>query len=255
MRKTTHFIITDIIKNKIIIIYTVILALFSWSVLSLEDNTAKAMLSLLNIILLAVPLMSLIFSTIYMYNSSEFIELLVSQPIKRKTIWFSHFAGLTVSLSIAFIIGIGIPILIFSPNAAGFSILLMGLFITPIFIAIAMLCSILARDKARGIGIAIMVWLFLTLIYDGIVLYLMFQFADYPIEKPMVVLSALNPIDLARIMVLLKVDVSALMGYTGAIFKQMFGSRLGWVMSLGLLTIWIALPIWISMLKFNRKDL
>lgn len=84
MNKITNFIITDIIKNKIIIIYTVILALFSWSVLSLEDNMAKAMLSLLNIILLAVPLMAVIFSTIYMYNSSEFIELLVSQPIKEK---------------------------------------------------------------------------------------------------------------------------------------------------------------------------
>lgn len=28
-------------------------------------------------------------------------------------------------------------------------------------------------------------------------------------------------------MVLLKVDVSALMGYTGAIFKQIFGSQIG----------------------------
>ena len=240
MNKITNFIITDIIKNKIIIIYTVILALFSWSVLSLEDNMAKAMLSLLNIILLAVPLMAVIFSTIYMYNSSEFIELLVSQPIKRKTI---------------FILGIGLPIVVYSPDAAGFSILLMGLFITPIFIAIAMLCSILARDKARGIGIAIMVWLFLSLIYDGIVLYLMFQFADYPIEKPMVIMSALNPIDLARIMVLLKVDVSALMGYTGAIFKQIFGSQIGWIISMGLLLIWIVIPMWISLLKFKNKDL
>ena len=131
----------------------------------------------------------------------------------------------------------------------------MGLFITPIFIAIAMLCSILARDKARGIGIAIMVWLFLSLIYDGIVLYLMFQFADYPIEKPMVIMSALNPIDLARIMVLLKVDVSALMGYTGAIFKQIFGSQIGWIISMGLLLIWIVTPMWISLLKFKNKDL
>lgn len=255
MNKITNFIITDIIKNKIIIIYTVILALFSWSVLSLEDNMAKAMLSLLNIILLAVPLMAVIFSTIYMYNSSEFIELLVSQPIKRKTIWLSHFAGLSISLSIAFILGIGLPIVVYSPDAAGFSILLMGLFITPIFIAIAMLCSILARDKARGIGIAIMVWLFLSLIYDGIVLYLMFQFADYPIEKPMVIMTALNPIDLARIMVLLKVDVSALMGYTGAIFKQIFGSQIGWIISMGLLLIWIVIPMWISLLKFKNKDL
>ena len=68
-------------------------------------------------------------------------------------------------------------------------------------------------------------------------------------------MSALNPIDLARIMVLLKVDVSALMGYTGAIFKQIFGSQIGWIISMGLLLIWIVIPMWISLLKFKNKDL
>lgn len=255
MKKITGFVIADILKNKIILIYTLVLAVFAWSVFSLEDNTAKGVLSLLNVILLTVPLVSIIFSNIYMYNSSEFIELLVSQPIQRKTIWLSLFTGLVVSMNMAFIIGVGIPVFIFVPDMTGLFIVITGLLITTIFISIAMLCSILSRDKARGIGIAIMTWLFLTLIYDGLVLFMMFQFSDYPIEKPMVIVSALNPIDLARIMVLLQVDVTALMGYTGAIFKHIFGTSFGLIISFGLMMLWIIIPFLISWKKFRNKDL
>lgn len=255
MKKITGFVITDILKNKIILFYTLILAVFSWSVFSLEDNTAKGVLSLLNVILLTVPLVSIIFSNIYMYNSSEFIELLVSQPIKRKTIWSSLFTGLVIAMNMAYLLGVGIPVLIFVPDMTGLIIILTGMMISTIFISIAVLCSILTRDKARGIGFAIITWLFLTLIYDGLVLFLMFQFSDYPIEKPMVIVSALNPIDLARIMVLLQVDVSALMGYTGAIFKQIFGTSLGLIVSFGLMMLWIIIPFLISLKKFKNKDL
>lgn len=255
MKKITGFVITDILKNKIILMYTLVLAVFAWSVFSLEDNTAKGVLSLLNVILLTVPLVSIIFSNIYMYNSSEFIELLVSQPIQRKTIWLSLFTGLVVSMNMAFIIGVGIPVFIFVPDMTGLFIVITGMLITTIFISIAMLCSILSRDKARGIGIAIMTWLFLTLIYDGLVLFMMFQFSDYPIEKPMVIVSALNPIDLARIMVLLQVDVTALMGYTGAIFKHIFGTSFGLIISFGLMILWFIIPFLISWQKFRNKDL
>jgi Cu-processing system permease protein len=255
MKKIAGFVITDILKNKIILMYTLVLAVFAWSVFSLEDNTAKGVLSLLNVILLTVPLVSIIFSNIYMYNSSEFIELLVSQPIRRKTIWLSLFTGLVVSMNMAFIIGVGIPVFIFVPDMTGLFIVITGMLITTIFISIAMLCSILSRDKARGIGIAIMTWLFLTLIYDGLVLFMMFQFSDYPIEKPMVIVSALNPIDLARIMVLLQIDVTALMGYTGAIFKHIFGTSFGLIVSFGLMILWIVIPFLISLKKFKNKDL
>jgi Cu-processing system permease protein len=255
MKGITKFVITDILKNKIILFYGLILCVFSWSIFSLEDNTSKGIMSLLNIILLTVPLVSIIFSNIYMYNSAEFIELLVSQPVKRSSIWTSLFIGLSLALNAAFFVGIGIPVLIFVPFMTAITVIITGILITTIFVSIAMLCSILMRDKARGIGLSIMLWLFLSLIYDGLVLFFMFQYADYPIEKPMAILSALNPIDLARIQVLLQVDVAALMGYTGAIFKKMFGTLAGYIVSLILMLLWIAIPFLFSLKLFNKKDL
>jgi Cu-processing system permease protein len=255
MNRIGKFIVLDILKNKIVLVYTLILAILSWSVFSLEDNSTKGLLTLLNVILLTVPLVSVIFSTIYIYNSSEFIELLLSQPIRRSKIWFSLFFGLSISLLLAFFIGAGIPILFYAPPDVGIMMLLVGIFITVVFVAIAFLSSIATRDKAKGIGIAILLWMFFALLFDGIVLFLIFQFADYPIEKIMVGITALNPIDLARILILLHLDVSAMMGYTGAIFKNFFGNQVGIIAAFTILLLWVAVPFLISLRKFRKKDL
>ena len=255
MKKIIKYVITDILRNKIVLVYTLFLLVASMSVFSLEDNSSKGLLSLLNVILIVVPLVSIIFSTIYIYNSAEFIELLVSQPLKRKTIWLSIFTGLAASLSISFFIGAGIPVLIYQANMIGLTMILIGLLLSIIFVAIAMLATVKTRDKAKGIGAAIMLWLYFSLLFDGLVLFLLFQFADYPMEKPMIALSALNPIDLSRILILLQLDVSAMMGYTGAVFKDFFGTSTGILFSFTILTLWIVLPVWYSTRKFNTKDL
>jgi len=255
MTKIVKYVIADILRNRIVLVYTLFLLASSLSVFGLEDNSSKGLLSLLNIILIVVPLVAIVFSTIYVYNSAEFIELLVSQPLKRRSIWLSLFTGLAVSLSIAFFIGAGIPVLMYQPNAIGFTMIAVGVLLSIIFVAIAMLATVKTRDKAKGIGVAIMLWLYFSLLFDGFVMFLLFQFADYPMEKPMIAVSAFNPIDLSRILILLQLDVSAMMGYTGAVFKDFFGTYTGIIFSIVTLLLWIFLPVWYATRKFNTKDL
>jgi Cu-processing system permease protein len=255
LRKIIKFVIIDILRNKIVIAYTLFLLATSLSVFSLEDNSSKGLLSLLNLILFIVPLVSIIFTTIYIYNSAEFVELLVSQPLRRKNIWLSLFFGLSGSMVLAFLIGSGIPILLHEASPTGFMMIGVGTIITIIFVAISFLTTVYTRDKAKGIGISILLWIYFSLLFDGIVLFLLFQFADYPIEKIMVGVSALNPIDLGRILILLRLDESALMGYTGAVFKDFFGTTIGTSIAFATLILWIAIPVMISTRKFNRKDL
>ena len=255
MKRIIKIIFLDILKNKIVLAYTIILAILSWSSFGLEDNTAKGLLTVLNVILFTVPLVSILFATIYLYNSSEFIELLLSQPIKRRKIWLSLFLGLSLSMVLAFFIGAGIPLLINAPNSVGIMMLIIGCLISLVFVALAFLSSILTRDKAKGIGIAIMTWLYFALLFDGIILFLLFQLSEYPIEKAMIGITALSPIDLARIQILLHLDVSAMMGYTGAIFKDFFGTSVGLLISFLLLCLWVVIPFLISLSKFKNKDL
>ena len=247
--------ILDIVKSKMVIAYAVLLAVLCFSAFNLEDNSTKGVLTVQSIILLTVPLVSLIFSTIYLYNSNEFIELLLGQPVQRKKIWISLFAGLSLSLVIAFLISGGVPLLLYAPSNLALMMILIGCLITVIFVSLACLCAMLTRDKAKGIGIAILIWLFFALLFDGLLLFILFQFADYPIEKPMIALASLSPIDLSRILMQLHMDVSAMMGYTGAIFKDFFGNTLGMSMAILLLVLWIVIPFWISLRKFKRKDL
>lgn len=255
MKRNIKYILIDILKSKLVIGYAILIGILSWSVFNLEDTSSKGLLTILNVILLTVPLVCIIFSTIYIYNSSEFIELMVSQPIERKKIWQSLFIGLCSAFVVAFLIGAGIPLLVYSANIQGLIMILIGCLISCVFVAIAFLCATIAKDKAKGTGIAIITWLFLALLFDGIVLFLVFQLADYPMEKPMVFLTALNPIDLSRILMLLKLDASAMMGYTGAIFKDFFGNSIGMMVSFGLLILWIVVPFYISLKKFQKKDL
>src|SRR6187455_3349990 len=98
MFKIIKYVIVDILRSRIILAYTFFLLAISLSIFNLEDSPAKGLLSMLNIILIVVPLVSLIFSTIYMYNSVEFIELLLSQPIRRSYLLLSVSAGLVLSL-------------------------------------------------------------------------------------------------------------------------------------------------------------
>jgi len=255
MNRIIKIVLLDILKNKIIVSYASILALLSWGSFMLEDNTAKGLLTILNVILFTVPLVSILFSTIYIYNSSEFIELLLSQPIKRKKIWISLFAGLSIAMFLAFFLGAGIPLLLNAPGMAGVMMLFAGSLISIVFVSLAFLSCILTRDKAKGIGLAILFWMYFAILFDALVLFLLFQFAEYPIEEMMVTLTASSPIDLARIQILLHLDQSAMMGYTGAIFKDFFGTVIGLLVSFLLLVLWIAVPFLISIRKFDRKDL
>ena len=105
MNGVVKFVVIDIFRNKVVLIYTLLLAVLSWGVFSMEDNVSKGVLTLMNLMLFNIPLVSIVFSTIYIYNSSEFIELLLSQPIKRSKIWRSIFIGLQLSLILSFFVG------------------------------------------------------------------------------------------------------------------------------------------------------
>jgi Cu-processing system permease protein len=86
-------------------------------------------------------------------------------------------------------------------------------------------------------------------------LLVMFAFEDYPLEKPTMAMIALNPIDLGRVVVLLQMDVSALMGYTGALMKDLLGTTAGLASASGVLLLWILLPLALAWWIFRKKDL
>lgn len=255
MNRIAKHVLYDILRNRFVLFYAFFLLVITMSLFSLDSDPGKATLSLLNIILMVVPLVAVVFTTIHFFNSYEFIELLLSQPINRKSIFFSEYVSVSLALSVAYLIGVGIPLLVLNAGANSFFLMLAGLLLTWVFVSLALAASVITRDKAKGVGLALLFWVFFSLIYDGFLLYVIYSFSDYPIEKVTLTLISLNPIDLARIIILLQLDISALMGYTGAFYKNFFGTSWGIGYSILFLLFWVFIPLFFSLRKFQRKDI
>lgn len=249
----------NIIRNRWIIFYSILLLIFTDLLFRFGGDNPKVFISLMNVILILIPLLSIMFGIISFYNSREFIELLLAQPIDRKKLYIGIYAGIVIPLSLSFAIGISIPFLIHvNWNADKFwsflVLLISGISLTFIFVAISYLVAVKNEEKVRGFGIALLLWFFFTLIFDGVLLFILFLFNDYPIEKFSIILTLFNPIDLARILLLMRLDIAALMGYTGAVFQKFFGSITGFIISGSTLLLWISIPIFWGLQSFTKKD-
>lgn len=255
MTKIIKYVFYDLLRTRFVILYTAFLLLATFAMFQLDSDPEKVTLSLLNIMLMAVPLVSIVFTTIHFYNSYEFIELMLAQPINRRVIFLGEYFAVSLSMGFAYLIGVGIPVLIYGGGSASFTLLYAGLMLSLVFISLAFLASVLTRDKAKAIGVALIFWFYFTLIYDGLLLWIIYTFSDYPLEKVTLFLISLNPVDLARIVMLLQLDISALMGYTGAFYKDFFGSQTGMLFSTAVLLLWIALPLAGALKIFSKKDL
>ena len=259
MLKILKYCFYDLMRSRWSYVYFAFYLLLGIVLLFLNNDLSKAVITLMNVILVLVPLIGTIFGVMYYYNSKEFTELLLAQPLNRTSIFLGQYLGVAISLSFSLILGLGIPFIfygLFESNAIwDFSLLLItGAFLTFIFVALAFNIALSNENKIKGFGYAILMWLFLAVIYDGLFLISLIVFEDYPLDTLSLVGSMLNPIDLSRTLILLKLDISALLGYTGAVFKRFFGTNFGLTISFIILILWVILPVLRIVYKSKRKD-
>jgi len=257
--RVVRFQLHDLVRNRWLLGYTVVLLGLTSALLWLGGGGERAIVSLLDVVLILVPLASVMFGTLYLYNAREFIELLLAQPVGRPAMFAGLYVGLTAPLACGFGLGIGLPLLVSSatvsiPARTLIILLATGILLTLIFTAIAFLLALRFEDRARGLGAALAVWLGFAVLYDGVVLLVVLAFGDYPLESPLLALTVLNPVDLGRVLLLLQFDIAALMGYTGAVFQRFFGDALGMATATVALLIWVAVPLAIGLRWFRRRD-
>lgn len=259
MLKILKYSFFDLIRSSWSYTYFFFYLLLGVVLLFLNNDLSSAIITLMNVIIVLVPLIGTIFGVMYFYNSKEFTELLLAQPIKRSSIFLGQYFGVAISLSLSLILGLGIPFAAYglfkSAVIWDFLILLItGVFLTLIFSALAFNIALSNENKIKGFGYAILLWLFLAVAYDGIFLLSLVYFQDYPLDKFSLAASMFNPIDLSRILILLKLDISALLGYTGAVFKQFFGTPVGAITSISMLFLWVAFPLLRITRVVKKKD-
>ncbi|WGF91617.1 ABC transporter permease [Aequorivita marisscotiae] len=259
MLKILKYSFYDLMRSRWSYVYFLFYLLLGIVLLFLNNDLSKAVITLMNVIIILVPLIGTIFGVMYYYNSREFTELLLAQPVKRSSIFLGQYFGVATSLSMSLVIGLGMPFVfygIFNSNAIwDFSLLLVtGAFLTFIFTALAFVIALSNENKIKGFGYAILLWLFMAVIYDGIFLMSLLYFEDYPLDKFSLIATMLNPVDLSRVLILLKLDISALLGYTGAVFQKFFGTNFGLILSFVMLIVWVVVPTFFIWRIAKRKD-
>lgn len=259
MGKILKYSCYDLLRSRWSYIYFAFYLLLGIVLLFLNNDLSKAVITLMNVIIVLVPLIGTIFGVMYYYNSKEFTELLLAQPIKRSSIFLGQYLGVALSLSLSLIIGLGVPFIFYgifrSAAIWDFTLLLVtGTFLTLIFTALSFNIALANDNKIKGFGYAILLWLFMAVIYDGVFLMLLVAFEEYPLDNFSLIATMANPIDLSRVLILLKLDISALLGYTGAIFQRFFGTGLGMLVSSIMLGIWVLVPAYFIKRKALKKD-
>lgn len=260
MIKVFKYSFYDLMRSRWSYVYFLFYLILGFVLLFLNNDISKGIITLMNIIIVLVPLISTIFGIMYYYDSREFIELLLAQPIQRNKIFIGQYLGLSLSLTFSLVLGLGIPFGLYglfnNTETLGHFILLIltGSFLSLIFVALSYLIGLYNENKIKGFGYAILLWLFMAVIYDGLFLVSIIAFREYPLEKMTLISSIFNPIDLSRILILLKLDISALLGYTGAVFQSFFGTGKGMLISFVVLILWVILPVFWAVKKANKKD-
>jgi Cu-processing system permease protein len=257
--KIVRYEFRDVLRSRALIVYALFFFGLTDVLLRFGGGGARAALSLMNVVLLLIPLVAIVFGTIYLYNAREFTELLLAQPVHRRQLFAGQYLGLAVPLSAAFVVGLGSALALHAGEDVDHVATLVvvtasGIVLTLIFTAFAALIVARVDDKVKGIGIAIGLWLAGTVLYDGLVMLGLMAFADYPLERPALAAMIANPIDLARVLILMRLDVSALMGYTGAVFEKFFGSAGGTALASLALVLWTGVPLLLGARRFQRKD-
>ncbi len=247
----------DVLRSRGVIAWGLFFVLLGDVLLRFGGTDEKALLSIANIVLFIVPLVSLVFGAMYLYGAREFNELLLAQPVRREHLFAGLFLGIVLPLAGATAAGIAVPFVVHGVSDSSHTGLVAWLsgtaaLLTFVFVAIAFWIALRVEDRARGLALALLVWLFLAVIYDALVLGIVAAFAKYPLERPVIALMLLNPVDLARVLLLIRLDVAAMMGYTGAVFQRVFGSSFGIVLAMTALTAWCAVPLWRARSRFSR---
>ena len=257
--KVIRYELQDVLRSRWMLAYALFFLGFCELLFRTQGSGTRVLLSLVNVVLLLVPLVAIVFGTVYLYGSRPFIELLLAQPVSRGRLFAGLYTGLAASLAGAFLLGVGIPFALHGAGEPGvyatlLVLALCGALLTFVFTGLAFWIAVRFEDRLRGFGTAILLWLAFAIVYDGAVLVVAGTFADYPLERAMITLMLLNPVDLARVLMLLRLDVAALMGYTGAAFERFFGSAAGAALALTALLAWWAAPVALGLRAFRRKD-
>ena len=259
----------DALRNRWFVLYTaafVALAL-AFSYMSLAGagiagfaGFGRTAASLINLVLLIIPLMALTVGAQSLAHEQErgTLAYLLAQPVTRIEVFVGKYLGLSLSLLASLTLGFGISGLVMAINrgGAGNPTVFVGLTVQTFLLSLTMLSvgfliSALTRRSGVAIGLGLFLWLAFVFLADlglmgtSIAMRL-------PIEQ-LLWLSLLNPLQTFKMSAILGINATLdILGPAGMYAMQEYGASLRWIFVL-ILGLWIIVPATAAYIRFARK--
>jgi Cu-processing system permease protein len=227
------------------------------------QDFARTAASLVQLVLLIVPLTALCFGALALTPERGAAEMLFAQPVSRTSILAGRYLGLFVSLVAAQAIGFGLAGLVLQGQSGEsglgtfVALVAISLVLTAVFLSIAaLLAQARAARRARVLALALVVWFVAVVLYDVAVLAVASLLRSGTASRLLITAVLVNPADAGRTMALMAVEGTAAFGAASAALLRFTGGA-GYAIlfaSMSLLA-WIIGPLLIAARRLSRADL
>jgi Cu-processing system permease protein len=218
--------------------------------------------SLINLGGFLLPLFALLLGVFSFLTHREYLEILATQPVSRSRILLGKYLGLLISVLASAALGFGLPGAIIAA-AIGFEgaltylvVVLYSCLLAAVFTGLSVLIALLAKRRPVALGVAIAVWIFFELVYGLLMLATTLYLPPAAAKNVLLVGLSGNPIDVVRVLSLLEVGGPHLFGPAGATLVKLTGSTpIATMVGLGIVVVWIVIPVVLAIRVFRRQDL
>lgn len=214
--------------------------------------------SLLNLILLIVPLMGLTLGALSLAGEREKGTLLylMAQPITQGELLLGKFIGLALALLAAITLGFGVTAVLIARGGSAdvrTYLLLLGLtcLLALASLSVGFLISTVVQRGATAVGLALFLWLLLVFFGDlGLMGSALVMRLDV---RQLFYLALLNPLQLFKIAAILGLRSSLeMLGPVGVFAMRTYGAQLLPLLA-GLLALWVLVPFLATVQLFKRR--
>jgi Cu-processing system permease protein len=229
----------------------------------LQDFSRTAA-SLVQLMLLLVPLTAIVMGVLALASDRGAAELLFSQPVPRAVILIGRLLGLLGALASAQAVGFGLAgLVLYGRTGDGgvgsfLLIALAALVLTAVFLALAAFVSAghVGGRRVRALSIALVVWFVLLVLFDLAALGIASTLRSGTASRVLIATVLINPIDAIRTGVLLGIEGTGAFGAASLALLRFTRGPGGAALLLSVSTLlWIVMPILLAIRRLERTDI
>lgn len=216
--------------------------------------------SMLNLIMYLLPLMTLLLGSFSLTAEKEegSWELLSTYPISTFAFIAGKFIGMAIVLLTIIAFGFGLTGLIGAIGGRGFGATTFGLFfafsvgLVLLFLAVAIGIGTIARNRWQALTIAVAVWFFAIIGWPALLMAGLGQLPYLWIKPAVVGLTILNPAELVRLFIIVKLGGGSVLGPEYYQWVDWIKGSLGTVSFLLLCSLWVGTAISFANFMWER---